>query len=202
MLVGAPVIGLNDSGGARIQEGVASLAGYAEVFQRNVMASGVIPQISLIMGPCAGNLFFFFLWGGARWNFCSLRSILTLSQVVLCILQRSQTSLSWLKTPPTSSSQALRSSNQSRTRISRRSSSEVRKHTLPNPVLRTWRLRTTSWHSRERANSSISCPSATATTFPRNHALILPQGYEEGEGRKGCQSRWCAKKVKILFPIC
>ncbi len=52
---GAPVIGLNDSGGARIQEGVASLAGYAEVFQRNVDASGVIPQISLIMGPCAGG---------------------------------------------------------------------------------------------------------------------------------------------------
>ncbi|MBF0560907.1 MAG: acyl-CoA carboxylase subunit beta [Alphaproteobacteria bacterium] len=55
MQVGAPVIGLNDSGGARIQEGVASLAGYAEVFQRNVMASGVVPQISLIMGPCAGG---------------------------------------------------------------------------------------------------------------------------------------------------
>ena len=53
--VGAPVIGLNDSGGARIQEGVASLAGYADVFQRNVMASGVIPQISMIMGPCAGG---------------------------------------------------------------------------------------------------------------------------------------------------
>jgi propionyl-CoA carboxylase beta chain len=53
--VGAPVIGLNDSGGARIQEGVASLAGYAEVFQRNVLASGVIPQISVIMGPCAGG---------------------------------------------------------------------------------------------------------------------------------------------------
>jgi propionyl-CoA carboxylase beta chain len=53
--VGAPVIGLNDSGGARIQEGVASLAGYADVFQRNVEASGVIPQISLIMGPCAGG---------------------------------------------------------------------------------------------------------------------------------------------------
>ncbi|MSO89740.1 MAG: acyl-CoA carboxylase subunit beta [Rhodospirillaceae bacterium] len=53
--VGAPVIGLNDSGGARIQEGVASLAGYAQVFQRNVLASGVIPQISLIMGPCAGG---------------------------------------------------------------------------------------------------------------------------------------------------
>ncbi|HEU0222311.1 MAG TPA: acyl-CoA carboxylase subunit beta [Paracoccaceae bacterium] len=52
---GAPVIGLNDSGGARIQEGVASLAGYADVFQRNVMASGVIPQISVIMGPCAGG---------------------------------------------------------------------------------------------------------------------------------------------------
>ena len=55
MKVGAPVIGLNDSGGARIQEGVASLAGYAEVFQRNVLASGVVPQISLIMGPCAGG---------------------------------------------------------------------------------------------------------------------------------------------------
>ena len=52
---GAPVIGLNDSGGARIQEGVASLAGYAEVFQRNVLASGVVPQISVIMGPCAGG---------------------------------------------------------------------------------------------------------------------------------------------------
>jgi propionyl-CoA carboxylase beta chain len=53
--VGAPVIGINDSGGARIQEGVASLAGYAEVFQRNVLASGVVPQISVIMGPCAGG---------------------------------------------------------------------------------------------------------------------------------------------------
>ncbi|MDH3264118.1 MAG: acyl-CoA carboxylase subunit beta, partial [Paracoccaceae bacterium] len=52
---GAPVIGINDSGGARIQEGVASLAGYAEVFQRNIMASGVVPQISLVMGPCAGG---------------------------------------------------------------------------------------------------------------------------------------------------
>jgi len=55
MQVGAPLVGLNDSGGARIQEGVASLAGYAEVFQRNVIASGVVPQISLIMGPCAGG---------------------------------------------------------------------------------------------------------------------------------------------------
>ena len=52
---GAPVIGINDSGGARIQEGVASLAGYAEVFQRNIMASGVVPQISVVMGPCAGG---------------------------------------------------------------------------------------------------------------------------------------------------
>jgi len=55
MNVGAPIIGLNDSGGARIQEGVASLGGYADVFQKNVMASGVIPQISMIMGPCAGG---------------------------------------------------------------------------------------------------------------------------------------------------
>jgi propionyl-CoA carboxylase beta chain len=55
MLTGTPVIGLNDSGGARIQEGVASLGGYAEVFQRNVDASGVVPQISVVMGPCAGG---------------------------------------------------------------------------------------------------------------------------------------------------
>ncbi len=55
MKVGAPVIGLNDSGGARIQEGVRSLAGYAEIFQRNIMASGVIPQLSGIFGPCAGG---------------------------------------------------------------------------------------------------------------------------------------------------
>ena len=53
--VGAPIIGLNDSGGARIQEGVSSLAGYGEVFHRNVMASGVVPQISVVMGPCAGG---------------------------------------------------------------------------------------------------------------------------------------------------
>ena len=53
MKVGAPVVGLNDSGGARIQEGVDSLAGYADVFQRNVLASGVIPQMSMVMGPCA-----------------------------------------------------------------------------------------------------------------------------------------------------
>jgi len=55
MKVGAPIIGLNDSGGARVQEGVDALAGYAEIFWRNVMASGVIPQISAIMGPCAGG---------------------------------------------------------------------------------------------------------------------------------------------------
>ncbi len=53
--VGAPIIGLNDSGGARIQDGVASLGGYADIFQRNVLASGVVPQISMIMGPCAGG---------------------------------------------------------------------------------------------------------------------------------------------------
>src|ERR1700751_3368588 len=55
MNVGAPVIGLNDSGGARIRDGAASLAGYAEVFGRNVLASGVVPQVSMIMGPCAGG---------------------------------------------------------------------------------------------------------------------------------------------------
>ncbi|MCA9634969.1 MAG: acyl-CoA carboxylase subunit beta [Myxococcales bacterium] len=55
MSVGAPVVGLNDSGGARIQEGVASLAGYAEIFKRNVLASGVVPQLSVILGPCAGG---------------------------------------------------------------------------------------------------------------------------------------------------
>lgn len=65
MLVGAPVIGLNDSGGARIQEGVESLAGYADIFQRNVLASGVVPQISLIMGKFSFNFSLFNLY------FCS-----------------------------------------------------------------------------------------------------------------------------------
>src|SRR3954471_11388199 len=55
MRVGAPMVGLNDSGGARIQEGVQSLAGYADIFTRNVLSSGVVPQISAIMGPCAGG---------------------------------------------------------------------------------------------------------------------------------------------------
>ncbi len=55
MKVGAPLIGINDSGGARIQEGVRSLAGYADIFQRNILASGVVPQISAIFGPCAGG---------------------------------------------------------------------------------------------------------------------------------------------------
>src|SRR5271157_104894 len=55
MKVGAPIVGLNDSGGARIQEGVASLAGYADIFLRNTLASGVVPQISAILGPCAGG---------------------------------------------------------------------------------------------------------------------------------------------------
>src|ERR1043165_7905392 len=55
MKVGAPIIGLNDSGGARIQEGVDSLGGYADIFLRNTLASGVVPQISCIMGPCAGG---------------------------------------------------------------------------------------------------------------------------------------------------
>src|SRR5437773_11797727 len=55
MKVGSPIIGLNDSGGARIQEGVVSLGGYADIFLRNTLASGVVPQISCIMGPCAGG---------------------------------------------------------------------------------------------------------------------------------------------------
>jgi propionyl-CoA carboxylase beta chain len=52
---GCPIVGINDSGGARIQEGVVSLAGYADIFHHNVLASGVVPQISVIMGPCAGG---------------------------------------------------------------------------------------------------------------------------------------------------
>ena len=55
MKVGAPIIGLNDSGGARIQEGVVSLGGYADIFLRNTLASGVVPQLSVVMGPCAGG---------------------------------------------------------------------------------------------------------------------------------------------------
>lgn len=59
MKIGAPVIGINDSGGARIQEGVVSLGGYADIFLRNTLASGVIPQISVILGPCAGGAVYF-----------------------------------------------------------------------------------------------------------------------------------------------
>src|SRR5205814_9308210 len=55
MKTGCPVVGINDSGGARIQEGVVALGLYAEIFSRNVMASGVVPQVSLVMGPCAGG---------------------------------------------------------------------------------------------------------------------------------------------------
>ena len=55
MKMGAPIVGLNDSGGARIQEGVLSLGGYADIFLRNTLASGVVPQISAVMGPCAGG---------------------------------------------------------------------------------------------------------------------------------------------------
>ena len=55
MEVGAPVIGLADSGGARIQKGVDSLAGYADIFLRNTLASGVVPQITVVLGPCAGG---------------------------------------------------------------------------------------------------------------------------------------------------
>src|SRR5262249_21097759 len=55
MKAGAPIIGLNDSGGARIQEGVVSLAGYADIFLRNTLASGVVPQLSAVLGPCAGG---------------------------------------------------------------------------------------------------------------------------------------------------
>ena len=61
LLVGAPVIGLNDSGGARIQEGVESLAGYADIFERNVLSSGVVPQISMIMGEYLLKITYIFL---------------------------------------------------------------------------------------------------------------------------------------------
>src|SRR5438309_4586771 len=70
MKTGAPIIGLNDSGGARIQEGVASLAGYADIFLRNTLASGVVPQISAIMGPCAGGA----VYSPALTDFISLKS--------------------------------------------------------------------------------------------------------------------------------
>src|ERR1700690_520097 len=73
---GCPVVGINDSGGARIQEGVVSLAGYAEIFWRNVQASGVVPQVSLVMGPCAGGAVyspamtdFIFMVGGSSYMF-------------------------------------------------------------------------------------------------------------------------------------
>ena len=74
--VGEPVIGLNDSGGARIQEGIDSLGGYADVFLKNVDASGVIPQISVIMGPCAGgNLILNGLYSFSNYNYCIIGAV-------------------------------------------------------------------------------------------------------------------------------
>src|SRR3546814_2929972 len=103
MKFGEPVIGLNDSGGARIQEGVASLGGYAEVFQRNVLASGVIPQLSLIMGPCAGGAVyspamtdFIFMVKDSSYMFVTrseehtseLQSLMRISYAVFCLKKK------------------------------------------------------------------------------------------------------------------
>jgi propionyl-CoA carboxylase beta chain len=76
MKIGSPVIGINDSGGARIQEGVVSLGGYADIFLRNTLASGVIPQISVILGPCAG---------GAVYSRQSLTSYSCRKEVLTCL---------------------------------------------------------------------------------------------------------------------
>jgi propionyl-CoA carboxylase beta chain len=136
MKVGAPVIGLNDSGGARIQEGVASLAGYAEVFQRNVLASGVVPQLSLIMGPCAGGA----VYSPAMTDFIfmvkdSSYMFVTGPEVVKTVTNEVVTQ------------EEL--GGRSPTRPSR-----------PSP---TWRWRMTSTRCWRRASSSTSCRCRTAT---------------------------------------
>ena len=75
LLVGAPVIGLNDSGGARIQEGVESLAGYADIFERNVLSSGVVPQISMIMGKSKNYILIFIQKKCLRGKNCALKPL-------------------------------------------------------------------------------------------------------------------------------
>ena len=103
MKVGVPCIGLNDSGGARLQEGINALAGYAEIFQRNILASDVIPQISAIMGPCAGGAVYSPLWWRiphicssqvlALSRLCSVRSLLRNSLEAQAFMPQSQVSL-------------------------------------------------------------------------------------------------------------
>ena len=94
---GAPVIGLNDSGGARIQEGVASLGGYAEIFLRNMLASGVVPQISAIMGPCAGGAVYSPAHDRlhASWSEGTAYMFITGPDVVKTVTHEDVTSRSW-----------------------------------------------------------------------------------------------------------
>jgi propionyl-CoA carboxylase beta chain len=148
MQVGAPLVGLNDSGGARIQEGVASLAGYAEVFQRNVIASGVVPQISLIMGPCAGGA----VYSPAMTDFIfmvkdSSYMFVTGPDVVKTVTHRSP-SRSWAAPLPIP----------------------------PSPASPISRSRTTSRPCASCAASSTSCPPPTGRGRRAGRAAIRPGG--------------------------
>jgi propionyl-CoA carboxylase beta chain len=140
MKIGCPVVGINDSGGARIQEGVVSLGLYGEIFRRNVHASGVIPQISLIMGPCAG---------GAVYS------------------PASPTSPSWSTRPRTCSSPARTSSRRSPARTSSSRTSAARARTTPSPAWRTtWHRR--GRRDRIRQGAAVVPAAATTSTTPRS----------------------------------
>src|SRR3546814_7324013 len=95
---GAPIVGLNDSGGARIQEGVVSLGGYADIFLRNTLASGVVPQISAIMGPCAGGAvyspaitdFILMVQKRSEEHTSELQSLMRIPYAVFCFKNKNQ----------------------------------------------------------------------------------------------------------------
>ena len=137
MKTGCPIVGINEGGGARIQEGVVSLGLYGEIFRRNVHASGVIPQISLIMGPCAGGP---------------------------STPPRSPTSSSWSTRPRTCSSPAPTSSRRSPARTSPWRSSAARARTTPSAATRTTSAPTRTTRS---TTSRRCCPTCRRTTSTR-----------------------------------
>ena len=146
----APIVGLFDAGGARIQEGVAALGGYGEVFKRNVVASGVIPQISVIMGPCAGGD----VYSPAMTDF------------IFMVRDRSYMFVTGPEVVKTVT-------NEDR---DRRRNSAAPRCTRRNPRSRTAPTTTMSRHCCRSAGSWTSCPRTTSTACPKSRASTIRTG--------------------------
>ncbi len=176
---GCPVVGINDSGGARIQEGVVSLAGYAEIFWRNVQASGVVPQISLVMGPCAGGAVyspaitdFVLMVEGTSYMF------ITGPDVVKTVTGRTSASSSWAARPPTPPARAsLISRRPMRRRASRRRatcSRSSRRTTSTHRRTRRRRIRSTA--RTRRSTRSFRTARTSRTTSRRVIERVVDDG--------------------------